>query len=90
MDAKKLEQNPNMGVPWFLLASYAYYELDESLMLDTEFDSMCLFMLQNWDQITHMHKHLITKPMLECGSGFDIRKYPSMVKSSCMKLVKDL
>lgn len=76
-----LPDNINMYVPWFLMSSYLYYEWDCAVLPDNMFDVMCVEMLKNWDDIEHMHKHLITKEHLKAGSGYDII-YPLMVKLS--------
>lgn len=77
-------------VPWLLMASYMYYEHDESILSDGLFDSMCQTLLAKWDMIEHMHKHLITKGMLEAGSLHTIRTqdYPNSVKGAACRLVK--
>ena len=36
--------------------------------------------LNNWDNIEHMHKYLLTKDMLEAGTY--LGEYPNMVKGA--------
>ncbi len=45
----------------YLMCAYAYYELDTPLISDTEFDMLAKEILDNWDNIEHMHKYLLTK-----------------------------
>ena len=54
----------------YLMCAYAYYELDKPLISDTEFDLLAKDILNNWDNIEHMHKYLLTKDMLEGRDEF--------------------
>ncbi len=83
-----LQTNPSMSVPWFLMASYAYYELDDPLLTDSYYDELAVFMIANWDTIEHVHRHLIKLENLECGSGFDI-EYPGMCKGGAELLLRE-
>ena len=71
--------NPNSVLSWWLMASYAYYELLSPIMLDEEFDEMTQILKDKWDEIDHPHKSLITKSHLDATTGYDI-KYPNIVK----------
>ena len=42
-------ENPNMMIPWYLMASYAYYEEDDSILSDGLFDGLAHCMLEVWD-----------------------------------------
>jgi len=65
----------------YLVTSYAYYELDEPLLEDFEYDELCKYLLDNLDSLSdHPHKHLIDKKLLSAGSGYSIN-YPSRVVS---------
>ena len=79
------EKNPNMLIPYYLMFSYLYYEKDINLITDGEFDALCKTLLDKYDGLTHMHKHLVTKTALSAGTGYDI-KYTNMIKDSAMKL----
>ena len=79
------EKNPNMLVPYYLMFSYLYYEKDVSLIEDTEFDKLCQTLLEKYDNVEHMHKHLVSKESLTAGTGYDI-VYTNMIKDSAMKL----
>lgn len=76
--AKIFEKNINMMVPWYLMASYAYYEQDDAIFSDGFFDDMGKTMLACWDDIKHFHKEHITKGDLEAGTF--LGKYPSRVE----------
>src|SRR6056300_1342297 len=56
MCSDSTESNINMTVPWYLMASYAYYVQDDPIISDRLFDLMAKRMLENWDKIEHFHK----------------------------------
>ena len=76
--SKIFAKNINMMVPWYLMASYAYYKEDNPIFSDSFFDEMGKTMLAVWDDIEHFHKHLITKDDLKAGSY--LGEYPPRVK----------
>lgn len=61
----------------YLMCSYAYYKLDKNLITDQEFDQLGRDILANYDNIEHMHKHLVTKEMLDAGTY--LGEYPNIV-----------
>ena len=61
----------------YLMCSYAYYEEDNPLVSDDEFDNLAKWLLEHWDSVDHPHKKYITKHDLEAGTY--LGKYPSMV-----------
>jgi len=72
----------------YLMCSYAYYALDKPLISDTEFDTLAKEILDNWDNIEHMHKHLLTKDMLVAGTY--LGEYPNIVKGAVGNYMKEL
>ena len=83
-----VSSNINLAVPIYLLLSYGYYTLDESLVSDTYYDSLSKLLLDNYETINHRHKHLITLESLEAGTLYDLKRdsYPSIVASSYQHL----
>ena len=73
----------NRLVPIYLMSSYLYYELDDSVLNDTQFDYLCKKLYDNWDKVEHMHKHLIDKDNLLAGSGYGI-EYTSMIRGGAI------
>ena len=67
-----------MLVPYYLMLSYLYYEKNDPLIDDGEFDKLCKTLLDKFDSIKHMHKSLINKSALAAGTGYDL-KYTSMI-----------
>ena len=64
----------------YLMCAYSYYEQDDPLISDMEFDMLAKYILQNYDSINHFHKHLVTKGDLEAGTY--LGKYPERVKGA--------
>ena len=78
------ELSINRLVPYYLMSSYLYYEHDKNVLDDTQFDYLCKKILDNWNDITHIHKHLLDKETLQAGSGYGIT-YTNMIMSSALK-----
>lgn len=68
-----------------LMCSYFYYEaIIDSPWTDNQFDFACKKLHDNYDQITHVNKNLVSKDLLAAGSGFGI-KYTNRIKAaSCL------
>jgi len=73
-----LDTSMNMSVPWYLMASYAYYEEDEPILSDSAFDRLAKRMSEHWGGIKHQHKDYISLDMLNGGTY--IGEYPPRVK----------
>lgn len=64
----------------YLLASYCYYQMDESPLTDPAFDLLCKRLLELFDTFEHPHKYLITKDDLTAGTCLlKPDQYPSIV-----------
>ena len=81
-----ITDNVNMTVPFYLMASYAYYEKDDPILSDDFYDKLAKNILKQWDNIEHYHKHLLSKDALEAGSY--IGKYPTIVSEALKSLRK--
>ena len=81
----------NGSIPWFLMASYLYYIKHESLLHVHQFDILCRYMLDNWTEIEHMHKHLIDVEDLKAGTGFSLKEedYPQIVKNCAWEVFNE-
>lgn len=82
------DDNINMLVPYYLMYSYLYYEENESIVPDAEYDRICKTLYEKWNDIEHRHKNLIDKDTLLAGTGFQL-KYPEMVKGAAKRLMKE-
>lgn len=74
---KLIEKNQNMLVPWYLLASYAYYVLDSPLISDECYDNIVKMILKKWIFIDHYHKHFLDYDSLKAGTF--LGAYPTIV-----------
>ena len=63
----------NRLVPFYLMSSYLYYKEDRQVLTDEDFDRLAKRLLDNWDSVDHMHKHLISKEDLQAGTGYAIQ-----------------
>lgn len=63
----------NRLVPFYLMSSYLYYKEDRQALTDEDFDQLAKRLLDNWDSVEHMHKHLISKEDLQAGTGYAIK-----------------
>jgi|TARA_B100001057_G_scaffold123835_1_gene122664 predicted ATP-dependent Lon-type protease len=77
-------ENLNMMVPYYLMASYAYYKQDDPIFSDAFFDNMGKTMLERWEDIAHFHKEYINKGDLEAGTY--LGKYPTRVEGALRSL----
>jgi hypothetical protein len=79
-----IENNINMAVPYYLMASYAYYVQDDPIFSDGFYDSLAKKILDNWDTITHRHRDIINKDALKAGSF--LGEYPSIIEGALQSL----
>ena len=73
-----VDVNINMTIPWYIMASYAYYEEDNPILSDSVFDNLVKKTLAGWDSIEHIHKDSLSLDMLHAGTYSG--KYPSRIK----------
>jgi hypothetical protein len=85
-----ITSNPNMLVPWYLMAGYHYYELDESFISDDLFDRICKRLVDEWDTIEHRHKFIIDKNQLAAGTAYyiDWKTVPEIIKGAATAVLK--
>lgn len=68
------KQSPASVVYFIVVASYAYYMKNESLLSDETYDKMCRLVLDRG--ITHSKlSHLINDDRLRAGSLYDIKDF---------------
>lgn len=61
----------NQNCVKYIAASYLYYEKNFSVMSDLEFDTLCMDLHGQLDQVTHWAKPLLDKDALLAGTGFN-------------------
>jgi len=66
----------------YVTYSYMYYQLDCSVISDTDFDMYCKELLKRYNEISEYWKRFISKESLTAGSGFDINfiELPTRIK----------
>jgi NAD-dependent DNA ligase len=75
----------------YLLHSFLYYQLDESIIADRYYDQICAEVLQLMEThkgSSHLpYQELVKKSLSEDTSGFSVRKYPAEIISSALHLL---
>jgi len=76
----------------YLMASYAYYILNMSLMGDDEYDQIAKLLFKYYDEFEHQHKYLVTKDDLSATTLYALRTndYPLMVRGGVEHWLKVL
>lgn len=65
----------------YLFHSYLYYKRHISVISDEEFDNICKILLENWDNVEHRFKYLITIDDLRAGTGYAIQFPEGMMRA---------
>jgi len=73
----EVTRTPAAAISWYLIASYAYYEMDCPVLTDALFDRVAGFILNNYDRLTHQHKALLDLETLKCTTF--LGTYPTIV-----------
>ena len=76
----------------FLVHSFLYYQLDESIIGDHEYDMLVteikdIIKNQEENQDDYIYKSIIENSLGAEGSGFSIRKYPQEIISTSLHLL---
>ena len=69
----------NNPVAMYLMAAYAYYQEDDPIMSDWQFDQLALQLLDEYDK-WKLHPHLPSQDDLRAGTY--LGKYPEIVKGA--------
>ena len=77
--------NLNMLVPYYLMHSFIYYNMSDSIISDSEYDEICRELKDKWDSIEHYHKHLVDVDALGAGTGYQL-KYNKRIESASILL----
>lgn len=83
-----VEQRKVSPVAWWLMASYAYYRLNQSFLQDETFDWLGRYLKDNWDAIRHPNKRLIRQTAT--FSGYYVKRYPTRVQAATWQLLDEL
>lgn len=83
---KYIEENKNLMIPWYLMASYAYYEENDPIFSDYFYDTLAQRMIKEWKNLSHFHKHLIS--LDDLSAGCYIGDYPNRIIGAIKHLKK--
>ena len=84
---RAVAQMPDLGVPWYLMASYAYYWEDDPILSDAAFDQLGKDLLARWSEVRHWHKDLLSEDELRAGSCLLPKdKYPGVTVGGLQSL----
>ena len=75
----------------YLVHSFLYYQLDESIISDLNYDQICAdlayLILDNSDKNSIPFHDLVKSSLTENASGFSISKYPPEIVSAALHLL---
>lgn len=73
-----------------LMAAYAYYQLNTSLVPDEVYDLWYKRLKRDWRLITHPHRHLIDVTSKGSSGAILLNdyNYPSVVKGATMEWIR--
>jgi NAD-dependent DNA ligase len=73
-----------MLVPYYLMHSYIYYQLHDSIIKDYEYDEMCKQLKDKWESIKHYHKHLVDVSALGAGTGYQLKYNQRIISAATL------
>ena len=87
MDTRAAVKRANAKMPLFLwervafraiteyaVHSHIYYELDENIISDHEYDDLCKWLLRNYNRLKpHDRNNYLDKQLLSAGSGYTLK-----------------
>jgi hypothetical protein len=76
----------SLAIPAYLVASYAYYVMDDPVMADEDYDQLCKKLDTWWFMIDHPHKKHVDREAVRAGTGYGI-DYPERVVGAYQSLV---
>ena len=75
----------------YLVHSFLYYQLDESIIADRHYDQICkevLKLIKNHPSPSLLpYQELVKKSLFEDASGFSVKQYPAEIISSAFHLL---
>lgn len=83
-----LPDTPNGRLVTYLMSSYLYYVEDVHVLSDCDFDHLCSRLVQEWEQIEHRHRELVSLEDLRAGTGYAL-KYPKIVVASARRWYRE-
>lgn len=62
---------PDQLVPFYLMSCFLYYERDDPVLSDAEFDALSARLRAEWKHVKHQHKRLLN--LDDIGTGFRLK-----------------
>ena len=62
---------PDQLVPFYLMSCFLYYERDDPVLTDAEFDALSARLRAEWRHVKHQHKHFLR--FEDIGTGFRLK-----------------
>ena len=66
-------KDPDCAARWVIMLSHLYYDRDVSLVDDAEFDRLCAFAADRWDEVSSIRQWQLESPEAIRASGFHIK-----------------
>ncbi|CAA2141359.1 hypothetical protein [Hyphomicrobium sp. ghe19] len=86
---REIASNPEVLVPWFLIASYVRQVHSLWLVSAALYDELAAALTVQWDIVEHRYKNLISlEDLRERGLRLTAREYPGVIRSAAQMLVK--
>ncbi len=75
----------------YLVHSFIYYQLDESIILDKQYDKICkevFYLMKNKSQSNRLpYQEILKKSLSQEASAFSVKEYPAEIISSALHLL---
>lgn len=76
-------------VEQYLIHSYIYYVLDDSIISDHLYDALCHWMYHHYEELVSEHLHLVDKDALKAGTGHHLMYlFPEDIKQKAHDLLR--
>lgn len=86
MSSFAAEVNLHNLVQVYLMSCYLYEHRGLQVLDDEEFDEVCKWLDEEWEEIDHPHKSLINRDYLSTSSGFYLSEddFPNRIKGAAL------
>lgn len=85
-----LTSGPGALISWYLMACWAHYHRDVSLISDGLFDDLCVQLIASWEKAQyHPHAKHVDIEAVRAGTGYHMKQedFPMLVRSAVRFLV---
>ena len=87
-----VDQSPDLGVSWVLMAAYLYYCRDTTILSDACYDYLVNKLRASRTELVHPHTYILPADFWDAGNSslFILRPidYPARVRSAACSLAK--